>query len=325
MRQALTSLLVLLVMTGHAFAADCWAEKLGFPSGRRVLILYGAHMGGAYETNRPGQELLAKGFLQSVAVLPPCPWFGEFAKWCRENPGHDVGVSLSMIGPSQLYRWRLVSPRGDVPSLVDPDGYPWGTVLQFTVRAELEDVRREVRAQIDAARKAGIQPTHLTTDMGALLTRPDLTELYLGVAQEHWIPAVVPELTPALIDNLREEGFPLSEESIDAIRRYPLPKLDDLKFVPDTPSYEEKRDAFYRLVRELSPGITQLIFHPADQTKALQLISPRWQNRVWEAQLLLDPAVHQFLEDEQIILTNWIEIMARFELGDEFPRGNQAD
>ena len=318
MRQAALGLLVVLLITVNAVAAETWAEKLGYPTDKRVLILYGTHMGVAYEVNRPGQELLDQGILQSTAVLPPCPWFGEFAKWCRENPGHDVGVSLSMIGPSDLYRWRLVSPRNEVSSLVDPDGYPWSSVLQFAMRAQLDDVQREVLAQIDAARKAGIRPTHLTTDMGALLTRPDLTKLYLSIAEENWIPAVIPELTPATVESLRKEGFPLSQETINVIKSYPLPKLDDLQFVPDAESYNDKREAFYQLVQGLSPGITQIILHPTDRTKALELVSPRWQNRVWEAQLLLDPDVHEFIENEDIVMTNWIEIMARFEHGAQF-------
>jgi predicted glycoside hydrolase/deacetylase ChbG (UPF0249 family) len=204
-------------------------------------------------------------------------------------------------------------------TLVDPDGYFWRTVLQFALRADVKDVQREIEAQMDAARRAGIRPTHITTDMGALLTRPDLTRLYLQVAETHWIPAVIPELTPSMIEILGEEGLSLAPETIEAINQYRLPKLDDVQFVPDCDSYEAKRDALCQRVRSLAPGLTQIIFQPADRTKALELVSPRWQQRVWEAQLLMDPEVHQFFEDEGILVTNWIEIMARFESDEGFP------
>lgn len=317
------AILILLTLVpfapGAVSAAETWAEKLGFPSGKRVLILYANHMGAAYEFNRPGQQLLQDRIIQSVGVMPACPWSDEFAKWCRENPGYDVGVCLSFNCPSDLYRWRPVSPRDQVRSLVDPDGYLWRTVLQFALRAELDDVKREVHAQIDKARKSGIRPTHLIPDMGSLLTRSDLTELYLDVAEEYWIPAVIPELTPAVIESFREQGFPLTPEMIGIINSYRLPKVDDLQFVPDTESYETKREAFYQLIGSLSPGITQIILHPADRTKALERVSPRWENRVWEAQLLADPAVHQFLEDAGVMMTNWIDIMARFDSDNESP------
>jgi len=137
----------------------------------------------------------------------------------------------------------------------------------------------------------------------------------LEVAERNWIPAVMVELTPENIESLRNDGFPLTEEVIHLIARYPLPKLDELHFVPEAESYEEKRDKFYELVRGLSPGLTQIVTGPADNTASLQRITPRWQLRVWEQQLLSDEKVHQFLEDEGIVLTNWIEIMSRFESG----------
>jgi hypothetical protein len=99
------------------------------------------------------------------------------------------------------------------------------------------------------------------------------------------------------------------------VARYPLPKLDDLHFVPESDSYEATRDAFYDLIRQLSPGLTQIVSGPADETAAFQRISTRWQQRVWEKKLLADPNVHQFLADEGIVLTNWKEIMLRFESG----------
>ena len=40
------------------------------------------------------------------------------------------------------------------------------------------------RAQIALARSAGLRPTHLTTHLGAMVTRGDLVELYLRSGQE---------------------------------------------------------------------------------------------------------------------------------------------
>lgn len=325
MKRIALILAMVFLTTASAHAAETWAQRLGYPPDKRVLILYAHHMGAAYEFNRPGEQLLSQNLVQSAGVMVPCPWFHEFAKWYRQHPGYDVGVCLSLTCPSDIYRWRPLSPRKKVPSLVDADGYLWRTVLQFTLRAEPDEVKREMDAQINAARRAGIRPSHLVCDMGSLLTRPDLTRLYLNAAETVWIPAVIPELTPAMVEDLREDGFPLSQETIDVVRRYPLPKLDDLQFVPEAESYTAKREAFYQLVRGLAPGLTQIILHPADRTKALQLVSPRWQDRVWEAQLLLDPEVQEFLDEQGVMMTNWIDIMARFESGDRFPTGASSE
>ena len=310
-RLLLTALCLLLP---NLVSAETWAEKLGFASDKRVVILHANYMGAAYEFNRPGQELLEKGHVQSASLMVPCPWFEEFADWCRQHPQHDVGVCLTLNSPGTHYRWQPLSgPQSS--SLVDADGYQWQTELQFAIRADTNHVAKEIDLQIDKARRAGVRPTHLVPFMGSLLTRPDLARLYLETAERNWIPAVMVELTPKNIESLRNDGFPVTDELVAAVARYPLPKLDDLHFIPESDSYDATRDAFYDLIRRLSPGLTQIVSGPADETAAFQRISPRWQHRVWEKKLLADPKVHQFLADEGIVLTDWKEIMLRFESG----------
>lgn len=317
MKRITIILLVLLIFVSEAApAADTWADRLGYRAGTRVLILYADHGGAAYEFNRPAQELLSTRLVQSASVMMPCSWSHQFARWSRDNSDHDVGVCVTLSSPNKILRFRPVCGSSDVPSLVDADGYLCRSLLQVAMRADIDEVGREVRRQIELARAAGIRPTHLIPHEGMLLTRPDLLELYLRVAQDYWVPAVMIEMTPSQIERLRDEGFPLSQEMIDIIGRYPLPKLDDLRSVPDADSYEAKRDEFCRLVQGLAPGITQIILQPADETEALKLVSPRWQNQVWEAHLLRDPQVSRFLKKEGVQLTDWIEIMQRFEEAD---------
>ena len=297
----------------RSVAAETWSERLGYPAGKRVLVIYAGQMGAAYEFNQAGQKLLEEDLVQSAGVLPTGPWFDEFAQWSRERPQQDVGISLSLNSPSPVYRLRPLQDRHQVPSLVDADGFLWQSILQVALRADAEQVKREVAAQINRARSAGLRPTHLMTDMGALLTRPDLTRIYLDTAERMWLPAVIVELTPPLIEQLREDGFPITEELIEIVSRYPLPKLDDIKQVPDTDSYEAKRDAFYAMVRELRPGLTQVFLRPAEPSPGLRFITSRWKNQVWESKLLQDPDVQAFMEQEQLLLTSWREIMDCFE------------
>ena len=85
----LTAFLLTTVLTVNSVSAETWAERLGYPAGRKVLILSADHMGAAYEFNRPGQQLLTDGTVQSASVLVPCVWFDEFVDWARQNPGHE--------------------------------------------------------------------------------------------------------------------------------------------------------------------------------------------------------------------------------------------
>ncbi len=312
MRFTIWALLPLLWSWHGSAAAETWAEKLGYPPEKRVLILHADHMGAAYETNRAGQKLLSEGLVQSAGVMVPCPWFTDFAEWCRSHGDCDVGICLTLNSPSRACRWRPLLGPMESGSLIDADGYFWATPHQVAARADTEEVARELSQQVERARAAGIQPTHLLPAMGSLFMRPDLLEVYLQIAERYWIPAVVVELTPEHIQRFQQEGFPFTEQTQDLMRSYPLPKLDEVRFLPDADSYAAKRDALVKLVQELPPGLCQITFGPAEASDALAAITPRWQQLVWDAKLLQDPLVRALFQSEGVQLTNWKEVMRRF-------------
>jgi hypothetical protein len=70
---------------------------------------------------------------------------------------------------------------------------------------------------------------------------------------------------------------------------------------------------FKNLIRQLKPGLTEIIFHPSVETENFKTILYTWEQRVWEAKMFSDPDLVQFFTDEGIIYTNWKEIMDRFE------------
>ena len=89
--------------------------------------------------------------------------------------------------------------------------------------------------------------------------------------------------------------------------------FDDLRLVDAAENYAKKKEAFLQLIRELPPGLTQVALHPAVESDALKRISPDWQQRVWDAQLLADSEVQTALKGEGIVITDWREIMSRYE------------
>ena len=179
--------------------------------------------------------------------------------------------------------------------------------MQFTMEADADEVQAEITRQIEKARRAGIRPTHITPFLGAMLTREDLLDVYLSTSEKYWIPAVMVELTPEKIQLYRSEGYPLSDSMVQRIARHPLPKLDELHFVPDAETYEGKLAAFRKLVKELPSGLALIIAGPATESPGLKEITDDWQNRLWDRQLLSDPEVQAFLKAEGVVLTNWRE------------------
>ena len=151
--------------------------------------------------------------------------------------------------------------------------------------------------------------------MGTLYGSAEYLKVFLKVAQEYHIPANIIDLSdPEVAGKFKQAGYPINEDVISIVGKYPLPKLDNFTSVGEGATYEEKRANFFKLVKSLNSGLTEIIFHPAAQTENLKTITGTWQQRVWEGKLFSDPVVHQFFKDEGIIITNWKEIMKRFEL-----------
>ena len=299
--------------------AETWSERLGYPAGRRVVILSAREMGLAWEISECGKQLIESGKVQSIDVLATGPWFHDFADWARKNTDYDIGLNVALTNPHDNPRWRFVSGRSHVPSLVDADGFPWRTPIQLASTATAQEVDMEIHSQIIKARMAGIQLTHLSSYYGTAFTRADLTAVYLNASKKFWLPAPVVELTPEHIARFRQEGFPISDEIVQMIREYPLPKLDDIQLMPPGDSYEEKRNRFCELLTILPPGLTQIIMRPAIESPGLRQMGTDWQERVWDFKLLGDEHVMKVMEEQRILVTNWRDIMRRFESGTEPP------
>ena len=105
----------------------------------------------------------------------------------------------------------------------------------------------------------------------------------------------------------------MSDEMVEVISKYKLPKLDDFHSAPEGKTYQEKKENFFALVQSMKPGLNEVIFHPSIETEGLKKTTGSWQQRVWEAKMFSDPSVKSFLKGQGIQFTNWKEIMKRFD------------
>lgn len=290
-----------------------WAEKLGFPEGRKVLMFHADDVGMCDEANIAAKNYLDKKEIQNAAIMVPCPSALPAMQWAAQHPNVDVGLHLTLTSEWKTYRWGPVSNIADVPGLVDPDKKFWHEVPQVVEHASAEEVEKEIRAQIEKAKSVGMNPSHIDTHMGTLYGSPEYVKVFLKVAEEYNIPANAIDLSkPEVVDHFKKAGYPITDEVIATMADYSLPKLDFFSSVPKGNTYEEKREKLFQLIKSLPNGLTEIIFHPSVETDNLKSITNSWQQRVWEAQLFSDPVVKKFLEDEKIIFTNYKDIMKRF-------------
>ena len=156
------------------------------------LIVKGDDMGAAHGINVGTIDAFKRGVLTTTNVIVPGPWFLEAARLLKENPGLDVGVHLAITSEWSDVKWR---PLTAVPSIVDPDGYFFplvqpragfapGTSLRES-RWKLDEVERELRAQLAQARRHLPQATYTWNHMGFPSLAPEVQELVARLSREH--------------------------------------------------------------------------------------------------------------------------------------------
>ena len=289
------------------------AEKLGFPKGKKILLLHIDDAGMCEEANEATKFYISNGYLQSAAVMMPCPYAEEMVEWAKNNPASDLGVHLTLTSEWKNYRWGTLTDPAKVPGLLDPDKKMWHSVQQVVMNASPEEVRTEITAQIDKMIAMGYPPTHIDTHMGTLYGSPEFVKVFLETAEKYQIPANAIDVSnPVVAKHFKDTGYPITAEVIAMVDSYSLPKLDFFGSVPNGKTYEEKRTNFLQLVSSLEAGLTEIIFHPSVYSENLKTITGSWQQRVWEAELFADPVVLEYFKENDIVFTNWRDIMKRF-------------
>jgi predicted glycoside hydrolase/deacetylase ChbG (UPF0249 family) len=141
------------------------------------LLLRADDFGASPGTNDAILAAVAAGHILNIGTMAPGPSIDHRWNELLEIQEHAcVGVHATLNSEWQLVRWKPLSP--DVSTLVEADGTFHRTTQATARSARPEEIVREVRAQIDALRRRGLNPRYLDTHMGF-----------------HWIPGVDTALT----------------------------------------------------------------------------------------------------------------------------------
>lgn len=303
-----------VVVDPEKIAPQTWAEKLGFGAGRKVLLLHCDDAGMSPEANEAVQKYMSNKQINTAAVMMPCPNAKEMIDWAKKYPDADLGVHLTLTSEWKTYRWSTLTNPKKVPGLIDAEGKMHHEVPDVVMHASAKEVETEVRAQIDKFIACGRRPSHIDTHMGTMYGSPEYVKVFLKIAQEYRLPAnIINVEVPEVAAYFKQAGYPINDEVIRNVADYKLPKLDFFTSVPTGKTYEEKRENFFKLVKSMPNGLTEIIFHPATLTENLKSITGSWQQRVWEGEMFSDPVVLKFFKDEGIIITDWKDIMKRFD------------
>jgi hypothetical protein len=264
------------------------AERLGHPAGAKLLILSCDDLGLTRASNVATFDALRDGIATSAALMVPCPWARDAAAGYR---GEDVGVMLTLNAELDTYRW---GPITSSPSLLDGDGGFPRTLDDAWDHADLDEVRRECRAQTERAIVWGFDVSHLASHLGALCLRPEFFDVYLELALDF--------------------GLPLRLGGDEHLAGFPFRKLaaEEGAVFPDhvVECAPGARRQVERALFDLQPGVTELCLHPGiDSDELRAACRDDWAGRAEDHDALCrDPSLRDLVTRSGATLVGWRDL-----------------
>jgi predicted glycoside hydrolase/deacetylase ChbG (UPF0249 family) len=122
----------------------------------------------------------------STSVMFACPWYQETVSILKKYPKVSVGVHLTLNSEWKHYKWGPVSGRSAVPSLVDSEGYFLASTKEFLENNySLEEVEKELAAQIERGLHSGLKIDYIDFHMGTAVATPELQAVVEKLAKKY--------------------------------------------------------------------------------------------------------------------------------------------
>jgi len=292
------------------------AAALGYGVKDRLLIINADDFGLCHATNTGIEQLLTEGRVSSATIMMPCGWARGAALWAARHPHLDVGVHWTFTSEWSPMKWGPVERRGSSETLVTSEGYFPTDAKTFERQANAGEVKQELIAQLEMALSLGIDVTHADNHMGSLYGlqtgRNFLLETF-DVCAQYGIPFRLPKQL------LAEDGSPVLPDLSEQAGRLAAEAeargvvvLDYLQGLPYREAagetYEDFKQKMMSLLRELRPGVTELIIHPSLITEELLAFHIAPLKRGMEMEIFRDEEVQKLMREEEIIPIRWRDL-----------------
>jgi predicted glycoside hydrolase/deacetylase ChbG (UPF0249 family) len=292
--------LALLVAANVHGQTKTVAERLGYPADSKLLIIHADDLAVAHSVDAASFDALNKNAVTSASIMVPCPWLNEVAAYAKSHPDADLGLHLTLTSEWKIFRWGPVESKDKVTSLLDPSGYLWPETAPAAANEKSQEVEREIRAQIETAIAVGIQPSHLDSHMGVLFSKPELFAVYVKVAHEYKMP-----FFSVKIPGLSSQVLALFSDK-DVV-------VDSLVMANPTVGTGEWKNFYLNAVRNLKPGLTEMIVHLGHDDAELQAVTldhpdfdSAWRQRDYD--FVTSAEFKKALDENHVVLVKWKEL-----------------
>ena len=209
----------------------------------------------------------------------------------KETPNLGMGVHLV------LTMGRPISAPEAVPSIVDENGnfYKYGSLIENLPNLNMEDVKTEWRAQIEAFVKvAGRRPTHIDSHHHSSYFSPNLFRAMLELAKEYDCAIRFP------FTEVSSEIEETAKYVPDLLQEF-NPRKPDMFFVN---FYNEgaTREELINIINSLSDGTSEIMCHPGFVDEAFAKESTYNFQRERELKILTDSSIKEAIESQNVEL-----------------------
>ena len=297
-------------MTAEANAAEppgyLSSELLGFPADARVLIINCDDLGLHSAINAAVLEAVRDGVASSCSLMVTPPAAAEALRLLQATPAVPFGIHFTLTRDGPGHRWAPVASAGRVPSLVDQDGLLFTSTdaPRLLAQARLDDVERELRAQLEVVARSGLTATHLDWHVLADGGRPDILELTVHLAREHGLAARV-----------------WLEPGRRAARRRGLAVVDHDFLDSFALNVTGKADHYVRRLRSLPAGLSEWAVHPAVGEATAADADLDWAVRRSDHDFLLSSVARRVLDEEGIAVIDYGSLQRAWKTAGQAPPG----
>lgn len=266
------------------------SEELGFAADARVLIINCDDLGMHRSINTAVLSAVRDGVASSCSLMVPCAAAGHAMQLLREVPSVPFGIHLTLTRDNSDHHWAPVAATAGVPSLLDRDGQLFTTesISAMLAQARLDEVERELRAQINTVLDNELEPTHLDWHCLADGGRQDLLDLTLALAQEHGLAARI-----------------WLESGRRAARRRGLAVVDHDFVDSFALDVEGKAERYVELLRALPAGLSEWAVHPGLDDDESRHVDAGWAVRRSDYEFLVSSLARQVIEEEGIVVIDY--------------------
>ena len=275
--------------------------QLGYQKEDILLMVHADDAGLSCSENTATMEALEKGIVNSYSIMVPCPWFLDMANFAKHRSHFDCGIHLTLTCEWKHYKFGPVLPYSEVPSLVDNQGFFHAKREMIKNFADPEEVKKELKAQIDRALAAGIKPTHLDSHMYTLGLTKELLSVYRELGREYRLPIFLSDQL------LKEVGNPNAlEEGDHIVNALHIGNFGAMESIG-------LHEWYAQILKNLKAGFNIILIHPAFnnmEMKQLCVDHPNFGSlwRQMDFDFFTDPKTASYLKERNIKPITWREI-----------------